>query len=106
MSKGYMRVKVAVPDAWRQRSHVAWEQASGRPLPAGWIVRHKDNDPLNDDPENLVAMSRGNNLTKTLEDPVIAAKRLKQTSKADRRRWKKYREKKRKEYDTYYWEME
>ena len=104
ISKGYMRVKVANPDAWRQRSHIAWEEANGKPLPEGWIVRHIDGDPLNDDPENLIAMSRGKHLQKTLENPDVKERFDTRKSKAAKRRWKAYREKKLEQYDTYYWE--
>lgn len=42
---------------WRQRSRVVWEEEHG-PLPEGWNVIHADHDPLNDSPENLVAVPR------------------------------------------------
>ena len=106
MSKGYMRVKVAEPNVWRQRSHIVWEKANGRALPAGWIIRHLDNDPVNDNPENLVAMSRGGSLSKTLDDPAVAAKRDRKASRAAKSRWNAYREKKLEKYDTYYWQEE
>ena len=104
MSKGYVRVKVADPDVWRQRSHVTWEEANGKPLPAGWIVRHSDGDPVNDAPGNLVAMSRGNHLSKTLEVPEVRARKISRARKAVKKRWKDFREKKLEQYDTYYWE--
>ena len=104
MSKGYMRVKVAEPNVWRQRSHIAWEEANKKLLPDGWIVRHVDDDPLNDEPENLVAMSRGQNLTKILEDPEVSERMTKRKSKATKKRWDAFREKKMEKYDTYYWE--
>lgn len=104
MSKGYMRVKVAEPNVWRQRSHIAWEEANRKPLPDGWIVRHVDGDPLNDEPGNLVALSRGQHLKIILEDPEVGAKMQKLKNKATKKRWDAYREKKMEKYDTYYWE--
>lgn len=32
---------------------LAWEKANGRPVPDGYVVRHIDGDPANDDPDNL-----------------------------------------------------
>ena len=37
---------------------VVWEATHG-PLPRGQLVHHKDRNPLNDDPTNLEAMTRG-----------------------------------------------
>lgn len=104
MSKGYMRVKVAEPNVWRQRSHIAWEEANGKSLPDGWIVCHKDGDPLNDEPGNLVALSRGKHLKRILEDPEVNARMRKRKSRGTKKRWDAYREKKMEQYDTYYWE--
>jgi hypothetical protein len=43
-----------------KRLHVAvWERANGRPLPAGHIVHHDDHDRGNNQPGNLVAVTRG-----------------------------------------------
>ena len=100
-TKGYIRVKVAEPNVWRQRSHVVWEEANNKPLPEGWIVRHLDDDPLNDAPENLEAMPRSKHILKTLEDPAIEKHTREQVSKGSKRRWKEYREK---QYDSYYWQ--
>ncbi len=104
MSKGYMRVKVAEPNVWKQRSHIAWGEANKKSLPDGWIVCHIDGDPLNDDPENLVAKSRGQHLTQILEDPEVGARMAKRRNRASKKRWATYREKKTEQYDTYYWE--
>jgi len=90
-TKGYIRVKVAEPNVWRQRSHIIWEEHHGRPLPKGWIVRHKDGDKLNDDPYNLEAMSRRRNLAETLRDPVVMKRKKDRTAYVNRERWKKHR---------------
>lgn len=50
-------VKVAEPNKWKLRAVVAWEQRNGR-LPAGLVVHHEDHDPLNDNPDNLTAITR------------------------------------------------
>ncbi len=100
--KGYVRVKVAQPNVWRQRAHIVWEQAHGRPLPKGWIVRKLDGNPLNDDPANLEALSRGAHLHRTLEDPVIAQRKRFRASRALRLRWEEIRMS---QYDLCYWEV-
>jgi hypothetical protein len=112
-SKGYMRVKVAEPNIWRPRSHLVWEAAHGKPLPKGWIVRRKDGDTLNDEIENLVAMSRGQNIRIMLEDPTNKRKQKTGMVKASKTRWDAHREQKKderedelKQYDTCYWELE
>jgi len=89
-TKGYIRRKVAEPNVWRQRSHIIWEEHHGQPLPDGWIVRHKDGNSLNDEPYNLEAMSRSQNLNETLKDPVILKRRKERLAYAQRERWKEY----------------
>lgn len=51
-------VKVAEPNKWRERAKVVWERANGRAVPRGYVIHHKDRDSLNDDPGNLVALTR------------------------------------------------
>lgn len=41
-----------IPYAW----HV-WQQANGKPVPPGHRVMHRDLDPMNDDPSNLICLS-------------------------------------------------
>ena len=91
-TKGYIRRKIAEPSVWRQRSRIIWEEHHGRPLPEGWIVRHRDGDKLNDDPHNLEAMPRSRNLAETLKDPAVMKRKKDGTACANRKRWKKYRE--------------
>ena len=100
-TKGYIRVKVAEPNIWRQGSHIVWEEANNKTLPDGWIVRHIDGDPLNDTPENLKAMPRSQHIIETLKDPAIEKHTREQVSKGSKRRWKEHREK---QYDSYYWQ--
>lgn len=58
--KGVKRafVKIAEPNVWRERAKVVWERENGMPVPRGLVVHHKDRDSLNDDPSNLVALTR------------------------------------------------
>lgn len=100
--KGYVRVKIAEPNVWRQRAQIVWEEANGRDLPEGWIVRHLDGDPLNDDPANLEALSRGAHLHRTLEDPEILQRKKFRASRALRLRWEEVRMS---QYDSFYWEV-
>jgi|GEM_PF-5037751 len=90
-SQGYIRRKIAEPNVWRWRSHIIWEEHYGRLLPDGWIVRHKDGNPFNDDPHNLDAMPRSRNLTETLKDPCVRKRKRDGTARANSERWDKYR---------------
>jgi hypothetical protein len=48
-----------VSDATGRLLHrVVWERANGRPLRPGYVVHHRDHDHANNDPSNLVEMSR------------------------------------------------
>jgi hypothetical protein len=105
---GYVKIKVAEPNVWRRRSSIVFEEAYGEVLPDGWILRHIDGDPMNDDLENLKPMPRSKHLQKTLEDPVILGRLRKNASKRQKRLWEKHREDKREkeleQYDSYYWQ--
>lgn len=50
-------VKTVEPNVWRKRAVVVWEAAHG-PVPRGSVVHHRDRDSLNDDIDNLQAMTR------------------------------------------------
>lgn len=45
-------------DQWEPRARIAWERANGRALGPDEVVVHADGDPSNDEPSNLVAMTR------------------------------------------------
>ncbi len=53
-------VKVGEPNRWRPRAIVEWE--TGLVLPSDMVVHHRDRDPMNDDPANLVALTRAMHL--------------------------------------------
>lgn len=50
-------VKTAEPNVWRKRAVIVWELAHGQ-VPRGSVVHHRDRDSLNDDIENLQALTR------------------------------------------------
>jgi len=50
-------VKTAEPNVWRKRAVVVWEAIHG-PIPRGSVVHHADRNSLNDDPDNLQALTR------------------------------------------------
>jgi hypothetical protein len=123
--KGYVEVKVANSNVWRPRGHLAWERAHGRPMPAGWVLRRLDGDTLNDDPANLEAVSRAENLRRQRLDPAVEARWLERVGEASRRRWAALRrrtgrppqasplgqrlrreEQRMARYDRFYWEAD
>lgn len=65
-------VKIANPSVWRERAKVVWEAVNGI-LPAGYVVHHQDRDELNDDPFNLIAMTRAEHINEHRAE-LIAAK--------------------------------
>lgn len=50
-------VKTAEPNEWRKRAVVVWESLHGK-VPRGSVVHHRDRDSLNDEPNNLQALTR------------------------------------------------
>lgn len=66
-------VKVKEPHLWKPQSVALWESVNG-PLPAGYIVHHKDRDCLNDVNENLEAMTRAEHINEHRRE-LEAAKR-------------------------------
>lgn len=51
-------IKIAEPDTWKERAIVVWEKHHGRSVPKGYVIHHRDRNPLNDDISNLEAMTR------------------------------------------------
>ena len=54
---GYIEVKIADPNKWKQKHRVIWEQENGK-IPRGYAVIFKDGDKLNIDIDNLMLVSR------------------------------------------------
>lgn len=54
-------VKVAAK-TWRSRAVVAWEAANGQAVPPGHVVHHRNEDPLDDRPDNLQCVTRAEHL--------------------------------------------
>jgi len=89
--KGYVEIKVAEPNVWRRRGHLAWERAHRRPLPSGWVIRRQDGDMANDDPSNLDAISRAENFRRQRLAPAVERRRLSRLRAASHRRWERWR---------------
>lgn len=58
---GYVEVRVS-KGVYRLKSRVVWEQTHGRKVPKSHIIAFRDGDKLNLDPDNLVLMSRVENM--------------------------------------------
>lgn len=58
MDKGWVRVKVAEPNVWRNKSHLVWEQSGREPLKKGQFLVHIDGDFTNNEIENLMMVTR------------------------------------------------
>jgi hypothetical protein len=54
-------IKVAEPGTWQQLSNYIWELHHGS-IPCGMVIVHKDRDSMNDDPENLILMTRAESI--------------------------------------------
>lgn len=68
-------VKIAEPNKWRLRAQVVWEAENG-PLPAGFGVHHRDENKLNDAPDNLELLSKADHLSihrVAFQDQCVAA---------------------------------
>lgn len=58
---GYIEIKVKDPRTWKLKHRVIWEQHNGK-IPKGMIVIFKDNNPLNCSVDNLMLISKDENL--------------------------------------------
>ena len=58
---GYIEIKIAEPNKWRQKQRVVWEAAHG-PVPAGSMVSFIDGNKQNCELSNLRMMTRADNL--------------------------------------------
>lgn len=61
-------VKIAEPNVWRERAKVEWERAHGQRVPRGLVIHHRDRNPLNDHPDNLVALTRKQHALEHLQE--------------------------------------
>ena len=61
---GYIEVKIAEPNKWRQKQRVVWEAAHG-PVPADSVVSFKDGNKQNCELSNLRVMTKADNLRRT-----------------------------------------
>lgn len=57
---GYLKVKIAEPNKWRQKHILLWEKHNG-PVPEGFMVTFKDQDHANCSIENLALISKSEN---------------------------------------------
>lgn len=58
VADGWVKVKVAEPNVWRNKAHLVWEEHHGQPIPEGKLLLHLDGDFTNYAIENLVLVSR------------------------------------------------
>jgi phage protein len=58
---GYIEIKVKDPGTWKLKHRVIWEQHNDK-IPPDKIVIFKDNNPLNCDIDNLMLVSKSENL--------------------------------------------
>ena len=56
--KPYHLIKIAEPKKWQYLSRHVWENSKGREIPRGLVIYHLDGISLNDDPDNLVCITR------------------------------------------------
>jgi len=58
---GYIEIKVADPSKWELKHRVVWEESNGK-IPAGMNLIFKDNNPLNVKLDNLMLVTRAENM--------------------------------------------
>jgi len=73
-------IKVAHPNVWKRNAIFVWEQANGV-LPRGWVVHHKNRNPLDDSLENLQAMTKSEH-AKEHQQELIAKRNMARKTKA------------------------
>jgi hypothetical protein len=77
-------VKVAEPNHWKPRAVIVWEQYHGRPLPEEMVVHHHDRNPLNDDPANLLALTKAEHALEHKKDLLEAQRKRRSHRRASR----------------------
>ena len=58
---GYIEIKIADPSKWEMKNRVIWEEHNGE-IPQGKLVIFRDNNPLNCNIDNLLLISKGENM--------------------------------------------
>ena len=58
---GYIEIKVKDPNKWQLKHRYLWEKENGK-VPKGMVLIFKDNNKLNIDPDNLILISRAENM--------------------------------------------
>ena len=58
---GYIEIKVADPSKWELKHRFIWEESNGK-IPAGMNLIFKDNNPLNVKLDNLMLVTRAENM--------------------------------------------
>lgn len=55
-------IKTAEPNQWTLRAVYVWEREHKTEVPEGCVVHHRDFNSMNDDPENLQALTRAQHI--------------------------------------------
>jgi len=76
---GYLRVKVADPKCWRFKHRVVWEEHNG-PIPKGCTVIFIDGNKLNCDIDNLMLLTRTEQLRAAQDDVFNLPAELRKTA--------------------------
>ena len=58
---GYIEIKIADPSKWELKHRFIWEESNGK-IPAGMNLIFKDNNPLNVKLDNLMLVTRAENM--------------------------------------------
>ena len=58
---GYIEIKIADPSKWELKHRFVWEESNGK-IPAGMNLIFKDNNPLNVKLDNLMLVTRAENM--------------------------------------------
>lgn len=58
---GYIEIKVKDPNKWKLKHRVVWEESNGK-IPVGMNLIFRDNNPLNTKLDNLMLVTRAENM--------------------------------------------
>lgn len=67
--EGYARafIKIAQPNKWIEKAKLVWITFNGS-IPKGYVIHHKDRNPLNDSIDNLACLSRKDHIEEHRQD--------------------------------------